>query len=59
MEKKEWISAEWGQSENNRRAKFYELTSVGRRRLDAEARSWREYAQAIFSILEPASAEGK
>jgi len=52
MENKGWINAEWGQSENNRRAKFYQLTGAGRRRLDSEARSWREYAAAVFHILE-------
>jgi DNA-binding PadR family transcriptional regulator len=57
MEKKGWISSQWGQSENNRRAKFYDLTTVGTKRLAAEARSWREYAAAIASILEPAPAE--
>ena len=57
MENKGWISAEWGQSENNRRAKFYRLTRTGRRRLDAEARSWREYAAAVFHVLEPSVVE--
>ncbi len=56
MENKGWIAAEWGVSENNRRAKFYRLTAAGRKRLDAEATSWREYAEAIFRILEPAGA---
>ena len=54
MENKGWISAEWGVSENNRRAKFYSLTPAGEKRLDAEALSFREYAAAVFSILEPA-----
>jgi PadR family transcriptional regulator PadR len=56
MESKGWIAAEWGVSENNRRAKFYQLTSLGRKQLDSEASSWREYATAIFRILEPAGA---
>ena len=56
MENKGWIAAEWGVSENNRRAKFYQLTANGERRLDSEADSWREYASAIFRILEPAGA---
>jgi transcriptional regulator len=58
MENKGWIQAEWGQSENNRRAKFYRLTASGRKRLDSETRSWREYAKAVFSILEPSGAGG-
>lgn len=58
MENRGWIEAEWGVSENNRRAKFYRLTRAGRRHLNTEARSWRAYAAAIFRILEPA-AEGE
>lgn len=56
MEGKGWIAAEWGVSENNRRAKFYRLTPSGQERLDAAALSWREYANAIYRILEPAGA---
>lgn len=52
LEEKEWIEAEWGTSENNRRAKFYELTVRGRQQLEAETVSWRRYAEAVFAALE-------
>ena len=52
------IEGEWGVSENNRRAKFYRLTAGGRRRLKTEAASWKEYAAAIFKVLdEPGGAQ--
>src|ERR1041384_7605950 len=47
MEEKGWIEAEWGQSENNRRAKFYQLTKAGRKQLEAEEQIWTRVAQAI------------
>lgn len=51
LERKRLIEAEWGVSENNRRAKFYRLTAAGRRRLDAEARDWARYAAAVGQAL--------
>ena len=48
------IEAEWGVSDNNRKAKFYTLTPRGRQELRAEASTWRQYAAAIFSVLESA-----
>jgi transcriptional regulator len=45
------ITAEWGQSENNRRAKFYTLTAAGRRRLRDETAGWNRLASAIASAL--------
>ncbi len=45
------IAAEWGQSENNRRAKYYRLTAAGRRRLREEAAGWNRLASAIASAL--------
>jgi transcriptional regulator len=54
LERKGWIEAEWGASEKNRRAKFYQLTPLGRRQLRAETDSWRRYAQAVFKVLETA-----
>ncbi|HJR60598.1 MAG TPA: PadR family transcriptional regulator [Vicinamibacterales bacterium] len=54
LEARGWVESEWGLSENNRRAKFYRLTSDGRRRLKAEAASWRTYAAAIFRVLDDA-----
>ena len=47
------VSAEWGLSENNRRARYYRLTATGRSRLKAEEASWRRYAAAVFRVLEP------
>ncbi len=52
LEEKGWVEAEWGQSENNRRAKFYSLTGAGRAQLSAETASWRRYARAIQAALE-------
>ena len=52
LEHRGWIVSEWGTSENNRRAKYYELTSRGRQQLEAEAMSWRRYAEAVFAALE-------
>lgn len=46
-----WIKAEWGTSENNRRARFYELTAAGRRQLEAETVEWRRVAAAINLVL--------
>ncbi len=54
LERREWIEAEWGLSENNRRAKYYRLTPAGRRQLKSEAATWREYAAAVFKVLETA-----
>jgi PadR family transcriptional regulator PadR len=52
--KRKWISAEEGTSENNRRAKFYRLTSKGRRQLAVETSKWDKLAGAIARILRPA-----
>lgn len=52
LEAKRLVESEWGLSENNRRAKFYRLTAAGRRRLKDEAASWRQYATAIFKVLD-------
>jgi len=54
LERRGWVDAEWGLSENNRRAKFYQLTTEGRRQLRAEASLWRRYAEAVFKVLETA-----
>ena len=56
MEQRGWIEAEWGVSENNRRAKFYRLTPEGRRQLHAEAESWQRYAEAVGKVLHRATA---
>jgi PadR family transcriptional regulator PadR len=52
LEKRELVVSEWGHSENNRRAKYYELTARGRKRLEAEDAHWRMYAQAVFKVLD-------
>ncbi len=57
IESQGWITSEWGLSENNRRAKYYQLTGAGRRRLETEALSWRRYAAAVFKILDPSEAQ--
>ena len=53
LERNGWIEAEWGLSENNRRAKFYQLTAEGRKQLRQETATWRRYADAVFKVLEP------
>ena len=54
LEAREWITAEWGLSDNNRRAKYYTLTPVGRRQLRSEVSAWRKYAEAVFKVIETA-----
>ncbi len=49
-----FVAAEWGVSENKRRARYYSLTPAGRRQLKAEETAWRRYAEAVFKVLEPA-----
>ena len=46
-----WISAEWGKTENNRRAKYYRLTAAGRKQLGIETDTWRRYVGAVDAIL--------
>jgi PadR family transcriptional regulator PadR len=54
LERRGWIQAEWGSSENNRRARFYTLTRSGRKRLDAEAENWERLAAAVNRVMRPA-----
>src|SRR3954451_411009 len=54
LERRGWIEAEWGLSENNRRAKFYRLTGDGRQALQAEVSIWRSYVEAVSKVLETA-----
>jgi PadR family transcriptional regulator, regulatory protein PadR len=51
LERRGWIKARWGSSENNRRAKYYELTRAGRKQLDTEQDSWRRLTTAVAQIL--------
>jgi PadR family transcriptional regulator, regulatory protein PadR len=63
LEKRGWIDAEWGLSENNRRAKYYRLTSLGRRQLQAETSTWGVFVTAVGKVLtsteQPAWANGR
>ena len=52
LEREGWIRSEWGASDNNRRAKYYEITRGGRKQLEAEAELWRRTAAAVARILE-------
>jgi PadR family transcriptional regulator PadR len=52
MNHKGWIDSEWGQSENNRRAKYYELTQEGRRQLASESKDWTRICAAIGAIMD-------
>jgi len=52
LERRGWIKARWGTSENNRRAKYYELTRSGRKQLEAQASSWRKLTIAVDQILD-------
>jgi len=54
LAKKKWVAAEWGVSENNRKAKFYSVTTAGRAQLRAETGVWQTYADAVSKILKPA-----
>jgi transcriptional regulator len=54
LEQEGWIASEWGESENNRRAKYYKLTPAGRRQLAAEERNWERVAGAVARILQTA-----
>jgi PadR family transcriptional regulator PadR len=51
LEQQGWIQAEWKASENNRRAKFYSLTRLGRRHLEREAANWERISTAISSVM--------
>jgi len=52
MQDKGWIASEWGQSDNNRRAKYYDLTAAGKRQLAVETDSWQKMTAAVTQILE-------
>jgi transcriptional regulator len=51
LEKKGWVSSEWDVTENNRRAKYYRLTAIGRRALGTELESWRRFVGAVELVL--------
>ena len=51
LEDRGWIAAEWGTSENNRRAKFYRLTKAGQRQLVTEAATWQRFSAAVNAVM--------
>ena len=51
LEQRRLVESEWGLSENNRRAKFYQLTAAGRSALRAQTTRWTQYADAVFKVL--------
>jgi PadR family transcriptional regulator len=57
LEQEGWISAEWKQTENNRRAKFYSLTRQGRQQLESEAANWHRLSTAISQIVQLAEGQ--
>lgn len=52
MEKRGWLAAQWGVSENNRRVKLYQLTERGRQQLEHRSNTWNEYAEAVAKVLQ-------
>jgi transcriptional regulator len=54
LEEQGWIAAEWGVSDNNRRARFYKLTAAGRRQMDQETASWEAFVRAVTRVLRTA-----
>lgn len=54
LERRGWIKGRWGASDNNRRAKFYELTRAGKKQLEAEESAWRKLTAAVGNLLETA-----
>jgi len=53
LERQKWIESEWGVSENNRKAKYYQLTPRGRAQLRAEIATWNRYVKAVAGVLQP------
>jgi PadR family transcriptional regulator, regulatory protein PadR len=57
LERRGWIAAEWGESENKRKAKYYRLTPAGRKQLSSERSEWKRLAAAIGAVLDAKSEE--
>ena len=57
LERRGWIKGEWGESENNRRARFYSLSAAGTRQLKAEAAKWTDMAAVVATILDKRAGE--
>jgi transcriptional regulator len=53
LQNRGWITSEWGPSENNRKARFYRLTSKGRKQLQRQASRWQQLVRAVNSVLNP------
>ena len=56
LEERGWVSAEWGTTENNRRARYYVLSAVGRRQLARESEGWLAFVQAVHAVMQFAPA---
>ena len=54
LERKGWVESEWGVSDTNRKAKFYSITKLGRKHLQADVAELRRYVEALFKVLQPA-----
>ncbi|HET7584264.1 MAG TPA: PadR family transcriptional regulator [Gemmatimonadaceae bacterium] len=54
LERKGWVESEWGISENNRKARYYQLTAAGRAALRAQMTEWNRYTRAVAGVLQPA-----
>lgn len=52
LERKGWIRSEWAVTDNNRRAKYYQLTRAGKKQLDADAKAWRKLSTAVATVLD-------
>src|SRR4029077_13147698 len=59
LERQKWIKAEWKTSENNQRAKFYQLTAAGKKQLTRERSKWSQLSDAIAGVLQPEEGETK
>jgi len=57
LQQEGWITAEWGVSKNNLRAKYYRFTAAGRRQLATETSRWERFVRAITNVLQPAESE--
>lgn len=54
MEEREWVTSDWGVSDNNRRARYYQLSAAGRKALRQKTADWTAYVNAVFGVLHPA-----
>ena len=57
LEKRGWVMSEWGITDNNQRAKFYKLTTAGRKQLSAEQSRWAQFVDAMASVMSPRDRE--